>query len=64
VWFVTDFGYDGEYVFVHDSAVASYQIGIYAGIYNVVPEPSTALLALSGVALLLRRRRQKEKVVG
>ena len=56
-----EFGYDGEYVFIHDSAVASYQTGIYAGTYSVVPEPSTALLALSGVALLLRRRRQKEK---
>ena len=35
--------------------------GIYAGTYNVVPEPSTALLALSGVALLFYNRRRTRK---
>ena len=36
--------------------------GIFAGTYNIIPEPSCALLTLSGVALLLSRRRTRAKV--
>jgi len=47
-----ELGYDGTDVFVVASAMSKTEI--FAG---VIPEPSTALLALAGVALLVRRRR-------
>ena len=53
-----ELGYDGKNVFVVNSAMETTGLGIYAGTGQVVPEPSTALLALVGIsALCLRRRR-------
>ena len=48
-----------EEVYVSDSAFDTLGRGMIAGTYNVVPEPATALLALSGLALLFRQRRRK-----
>ena len=68
-----ELGYDGTNVFIVNgimgSAMETTGLGIYAGTGNVfgdsaIPEPASALLAFSGVALLLRRRRKKEKVIG
>ena len=46
-------------VFIRASGIETTGRGIFAGTYTAVPEPSSAPLALSGVALLLRRRRNK-----
>ena len=53
-----EFGFDGSEVYIRNSAVETTGQGLYAG---VVPEPSTLLLALSGVALLLCNRRRTRK---
>ncbi|NLL84747.1 MAG: PEP-CTERM sorting domain-containing protein [Lentisphaerae bacterium] len=51
-------GYDGTKVYVIDSALETTGVGIYAGTYDAVPEPSVGLLLFAGAtALLLRRRR-------
>ena len=53
-WF--EMGYNGEEVYIVNSAMSEAKYGgIYAG---VIPEPSTALLALSGCALFFLRRRK------
>ena len=53
-----ELGYNGTDIFIVKSAIETTGIGILAGTGIVIPEPSTALLALSGMtALLLRRRR-------
>ena len=50
-----EFGYDGTEVFIVNSAIETTPcLGIVAGI----PEPSSALLALSGLAVFLLRRRR------
>jgi len=52
-----ELGYkDGE-VYVVNSAHETTGLGIYAGTGIAVPEPSAVLLALSGLSLLLLRRR-------
>jgi len=53
-----EFGYNGANVFIVNSAVETTGLGIFAGTGNVVPEPSSVLLALSGFSLLLLRRRK------
>ena len=55
--------YDGDDIRVVNSAldIGGDFIQIRYRDGPAVPEPSTALLALSGVALLLRRRRQRER---
>ena len=49
-----ELGYDGTAVYIVNCAVETTGLGIIVG---VIPEPSPALLALSGLALLPRRRR-------
>ena len=52
-----EFGYDGEDVYILNSAMID---GMWSGIYaGVIPEPSTALLAMSGCAFMLLRRRKR-----
>ena len=52
-----EFGYiDGEVRILNSALEEVLRQGIRAG---VIPEPSTSLLALSGIALLLRRRRTR-----
>ena len=53
-----EFGYNGTDVFIVNSALETTGLGIFAGTGNVVPEPSSVLLALSGFSLLLLRRRR------
>ena len=57
-----EFRYDGNDVFIVNSAATwdSGQ-GILAGTGTIVPEPSVALLALSGVALFLFQRRREKR---
>ena len=45
-------------VYVSDSACDTLGRGMIAGTYNVIPEPSTTILAISGITLLFRRRRR------
>ena len=53
-----ELGYDGEEVYILNSAMID---GMWSGIYaGVIPEPSTALLAMSGCAILLLRRRKRK----
>ena len=55
-------GYGDMEVYIVDSALSeTIKQGIYAGRHAVIPEPSTALLALSGIALLLRRYRTSQE---
>jgi len=49
--------YNGSYIEVKRSVIETTGQGIYVGTGFITPEPSTALLALSGCALLLLRRR-------
>ena len=50
--------YDNQGVHVGSSAIETTGLGIYAGTGIVIPEPSSALLALSGLAVFLLRRRR------
>ncbi len=55
--------YDGTTLTLVDSAAETRGVGLYAGTYTPIPEPDTAGLALTGVAVLAvgrrwRRRRQ------
>ena len=53
-----ELGYkDGE-VYVVSSAQETTGLGLYAGTGTAIPEPSTTLLALSGLAVLCLRRRK------
>ena len=52
-----ELGYDGEEVYIVNSAMID---GMWSGIYaGVIPEPSTVLLAVSGCAFMLLRRRKR-----
>jgi len=53
-----ELGYDGTNVFIMNSAEEITGNGILAQRSTCIPEPSTALLALSGSALFLLRRRR------
>ena len=53
-----EFGFGGNEVFVRNSAIERTGQGLYAG---VIPEPSPSGLALAGLGLLLRRRREKKQ---
>ena len=53
-----ELGYNGTDIYIVNSAMETTGLGIYAGTGSVIPEPATALLALSGLALLWRRRRK------
>jgi len=61
-WFELTYGYNAKglaEVYVSDSACDTMGRNMIAGTYSVVPEPATALLALSGLVLLFRQRRRK-----
>ena len=53
-----EFGYNGKDVYIVNSALETTGQGIYAGTGIVVPEPSTALLVIMGLAVLGLRRRK------
>ena len=53
-----EIGYNGQDIFIVNSAMETTGLGIYAGTGWVVPEPSTALLAIVGLAALGLRRRK------
>jgi len=53
--------YDDTGVHLVDSAMDMTRQGIYAGTGITVPESSTALLALSGLAVLCLRRRKRQE---
>ena len=53
-----EFGYNGKNVYIVNSALETTGQGIYAGTGLVVPEPSAALLAIVGLAVLGLRRRK------
>ncbi len=49
--------YDGTTLTLVDSAAETSGVGIYAGTYTPIPEPNTACLALTGLAVLVTGRR-------
>ncbi len=49
--------YDGTTLTLVDSAAETSGVGIYAGTYTPIPEPDTACLALTGLAVLVTGRR-------
>ena len=53
-----ELGYKNGDIYIVNSAMELTGLGMLAGTGTVIPEPSTALLALSGIALLLLRRRK------
>ena len=53
-----EIGYDGKDIFIVNSAMETTRLGIYAGTGNVVPEPSTVLLTIMGLAAFGFRRRK------
>ena len=53
-----EFGYDGTNIYLVNSAMETTGQGIYAGTGIVIPEPSTVLLAIVGLAVLGLRRRK------
>ncbi len=53
--------YDGTTLTLVDSAAETSGVGIYAGTYTPIPEPDTACLALTGLAVLAVGRRWRQR---
>ncbi len=53
--------YDGTTLTLVDSAAETSGVGIYAGTYTPIPEPTTACLALTGLAVLAVGRRWRRR---
>jgi len=56
--------WDGTELTLVDSAAEMSGVGLYAGTYNAIPEPSAAGLLLVGVAALVVRRRHTRRPGG
>ena len=50
--------WDGTELTLVDSAAETTGVGIYAGTYDAIPEPTSAGLLLAGIAAALLRRRR------
>jgi len=56
--------WNGTELTLVDSAAETTGVGIYAGTYNAIPEPSAAGLLLAGLAAFAMRRRHKRRPSG
>ncbi len=56
--------WDGTQLTLVDSAAETTGVGIYAGTYDAIPEPTTAGLLLAGLAVLAVRRRRMRRPGG
>ncbi len=56
---ITDFTYDGQYLYVTVSGFSAYAYSVRAASAEIVPEPSTTTLGFLALAALCARRRRK-----